>query len=214
MGIEALIAFSHSWPAMLSRANDKPSEDAWANNRTQILGQELRGSNEERKESTRRRSEGAEIRRDFARNGLRIMRQTNARPWKLKFTLSFELALRLPPLTAQPRNLDCEGGGSGVAVVAARSCAPELYLSAGARTSSTRYTYLHGVLSRRTCINRANPQGRGNSGKGVFLALPAVGNCAARPKPAAAIGQTYRKWELALGRARYTMSPTASRADR
>lgn len=43
------------------------------------------------------------------------MRRTNARPWKLKFTLSFEAALHFPPLTTQPRNLDCESGG-GIAV--------------------------------------------------------------------------------------------------
>lgn len=36
LGIEVLIVFSHSWPATLSRANDKPSGDA--NNDAQIPG--------------------------------------------------------------------------------------------------------------------------------------------------------------------------------
>lgn len=38
-----------------------------------------------------------------------------------------------------------------------------------------------------------NPQGSGNSGQGVFLALPAVRNCGAAETGREPIGQTYRK---------------------
>lgn len=61
LGIEALIVLSHSWPAMLSRANDKPSEDAWANNGTLIR------RDNPRKESNRRGARDESGRRETER---------------------------------------------------------------------------------------------------------------------------------------------------
>lgn len=75
----------------------------WGNGEVEGLEWEIAAEQEGRREEgeteaeretrgRRGRRDAGEIWRDFARNELRIMRQTNARSWKLNFTLSFEPA--------------------------------------------------------------------------------------------------------------------------